>query len=193
MFKRTLHSLLAAAIATVGTLSVAHAANQKYEFVVNWGTGVGGTGELSGTSSTGWLSFDSSIAAPNAEYFEQDVLSDFGFSLRGHAYGLADVSVGFLTFDSAGDLRLLGVGTHCGSGYCASDPGNTSSFYLVYDSQSGQDRFFGVAGDPGWATSYGAGTFQIAPVPEPSSAALLALGGLLVGAAGLRRRAATGA
>jgi hypothetical protein len=136
---------LAAAIgASVFLLSAANATTTKYVFSVNWSTG-----ELASTTSQGWFAFDSSLALPNAQYFEPNLLSDFGFTLRDTFYGLASVQTGFLSFDAQSQLRLIGVGTNCGAGYCASDPGNIHSFYVVYDSQSRADRFFGVAGDPG--------------------------------------------
>ena len=176
-------SRLAAAVATsIVLLSAAHATTTKYDYSVNWSTG-----ELAGTTSQGWFAFDSSLALPNAEYFEPNVLSDFGFTLRGTFHDLSSVQTGFLTFDAQGQLRLIGVGTKCGQGYCASDPGNTNSFYLVYNSQSQLDKFFGVAGDSGWATSYGPGTLELAAVPEPSTLAFLLAGLGLVGVA-VRKR-----
>lgn len=97
--------------------------------------------------------------------------------MRGRTYGVLDVDVGFLQFDVSRQLRLLGVGDDCGPGFCRSNPGHTDSFYIVYDSQSRLDRFFGVAGDSTFATSYGPGMMLLAPVPEPGQFSLL-LGGL---------------
>ena len=108
---------------------------------MNWNQG-----ELSSTPSHGWLSFDSALAQPNAQY-SSAVLAGFGFSMRGNDFGLSDVGVGFLHFDGNQQLRLLGLGTNCGAGQCDSNPGHTDSLYVVYDSQSQLDRFFGAAGD----------------------------------------------
>lgn len=101
--------------------------------------------------------------------------------MRGRTYGVLDVDVGFLQLDVSRQLRLLGVGDDCGPGFCRSNPGHTDSFYIVYDSQSRLDRFFGVAGDSTFATSYGPGMMLLAPVPEPGQFSLLLGGQACVG------------
>ena len=100
------------------------------------------------------------------------------------------MGVGFLHFDGNQQLRLLGLGTNCGAGQCTSNPGHTDSFYVVYDSQSQLDRFFGVAGDSTFATSYGPGTMHLAPVPKPGQFTLL-LGGLACVGVFVRGRSGT--
>lgn len=173
-----------AAVSTLlfGLFTAAQAQTTAYSFEVDWTTG-----ELAGTSSAGTLSFANALAIPNAQYFQPNALSSFGFTLRGSFYDLSAVETGFLTFDADGQLRLLGVGTNCNPGSCSSVPGDINSFYLVYDSQSGLDKFYGVAGDSGYATSYGPGTLQVSPVPEPSTVALLTAG-LVLGGLSIRRR-----
>ena len=84
----------------------AFADDVDYVFILHWQSG-----PLVGTSSSGSLSFDESLAAPNAEYFGTASLSAFGLTVGSTFYSLADIEVGFLTFDANADLRLLGVGT----------------------------------------------------------------------------------
>jgi PEP-CTERM motif len=163
--------LVAALLVSVGT---AFANNVSYVFNLTWQSGA-----LFGTESQGSLSFDDSIALPNAQYLGPDSLTSFGFVAGERIYDLIDVKTGFLFFDSNSDLRLLGVGTDCGPGFCNVSPANAATFYIVYDSQSQLDRFFAVAGG-GSDQSYGVGVLQIAPVPEPSSLIILLAGaGLL--------------
>ena len=61
---------------------------------------------------------------------------------------------------------------------------------MVYDSQSQLDRFAGYYWPLDADQSYGAGTFAVAAIPEPSSMALLLGGGGLLA---WRRRATRGA
>ena len=146
-----------------------------YLFTLNWESG-----PLTGTSSSGSLSFDESLAAPNAAYFGTASLSSFSLAVGGTFYSLADIAVGFLTFDANADLRLLGAGTSCGPHFCTILPGDPPGFVMVYDSQSQLDQFFGVYWPADADQSYGAGTFEVAAIPEPSTMALLLAGaGLL--------------
>ena len=165
------------------TAGSAFADDETYVFILNWKSG-----SHAGTSSSGSLSFDDSLAMPNAQYSGPDVLRSFSLTIGSTFYGLASVTTGFLWFDANSDLRLLSVGTDCGPGFCVVSPTNPTTFYLVYDPQSQLDRFFAVAGPPDADQSYGVGNFQAALVPEPSSLLLLLAGGGLLA---WRRRAAT--
>ena len=154
-----------------------------YSFTLDWQSG-----PLAGTSSSGSLAFDKSLATPNAEYLGTASLSAFHFAVGSTFYDLSDIGVGFLTFDANADLRLLGVGTSCGIGSCGISPGDPPGLLLVYDSQSQLDRFAGYYWPLDADQSYGAGTFEIAAIPEPSTVALLLAGGGLL--AWRRRRSA---
>ena len=174
MLTRFLRRLLLLASLTLSASS-ALAGDIHYLFTLNWESG-----SLMGTSSSGSLSFDESLAAPNAEYFGTASLSSFSLAVGGTFYSLADIAVGFLTFDANADLRLLGVGTSCGPHFCTIIPGDPPGFLMVYDSQSQLDRFFGLYWPAEADQSYGAGTFEVAAIPEPSTMALLLAGtGLL--------------
>ena len=115
MLRRILRcALLSASLALAA--GSASARDIDYVFTLDWQSG-----PQTGMSSSGSLSFDESLAAPNAEYFSTS-LSAFSLVVGSTSYGLADVGVGFLTFDANADLRLLGVGTSCGPGFCSIGP-----------------------------------------------------------------------
>ena len=182
---KAIPSLIAAAIVAFASTSSAYAVETKYEITVNWSFG-----QLAGTSSHGWLSFDSSLATPNASYTQPDILSGFGFSLRGREYGLNDVRVGAMAFDSNAELHALSVGTDCVPGACYANAwtGNTNTFYVLYDSENTSAPLFGIAVDAPLVVSGGAGSLQLAAVPEPSTIALMLSGIALIGVASNRRR-----
>ena len=161
--------------------------DRTYVFTINWQSG-----SLLGSSSTGSLSFDESLAMANNQYVGPDVLSAFSLTIGSTFYGLASVSTGLLWFDANADVRLLMVGTDCGFGYCSVHPTEPDTFYLVYDAQSQLDPFFAVAGPPNAEQSYGVGSFHAAAIPEPSVLVLLlAGGGLLAWRRRAKPRAAT--
>ena len=69
-------------------------ANQSYyDFTLNWESG-----PLQGTTSTGHLSFDSSLAAANAEYFDSNLLTSFQATIGSNAYALTDIATGAIYF-----------------------------------------------------------------------------------------------
>lgn len=165
------HRPLLAFLLSVCLATPAFAGHLDYTFDLRWKGG-----SLDGTTSTGTLAFDSSLAVPNAEYFGADVLTRFDARVGSTVLDTSSVTVGFLTFDAYGDLRLLGVGTDCLPGGCSSTFRLPVSFYMVFDSQSELDRFFAVGGPPNMTQSLGVGELRMVPVPEPTTASLFGLG-----------------
>jgi len=185
MLARCLRRVLLAVSLALGAGGAFADDDVDYLFTLNWLSG-----PLTGTSSSGSLSFSRSLIAPNAEYLGTASLSAFSLDVGGTFYGLSDIEVGFLTFDANADLRLLGVGTSCDPGSCGISPGDPPGFLMVYDSQSQLDHFFGVYWPANADQSSGSGTFAVAAVPEPSALAMLLAGGALLA---WRRRAGRGA
>ena len=74
--------------------------DRTYVFTINRQSG-----SLLGSSSTGSLSFDESLAMANNQYVGPDVLSAFSLTIGSTFYGLASVSTGLLWFDAHGDLN----------------------------------------------------------------------------------------
>lgn len=177
MHHRIRHGL--AALIAFGALQ-AQAADSHYDFDVHW-TG----GSLFGTTSTGSLSFDASLAVPSLSYAIPDLLNSFQFTVAGHTYGLSDVSVGWLTFDAEGVLSSFGIGTDCSPGLCVVRPLEDRAFSLVLSNPS---VFASISDLPNAYGAYGSGKLTPSTVPEPASWALM-MGGLgMLGAARARRR-----
>lgn len=171
-----------AAVATIGPPSPATAAPVSYDYFVNWTSG-----ELAGTTSSGWLSYDSALATPDAEYSDPGLLSGFGFTVRGRTFGLGDVKTGFMSFDHSGYLRDLLVGSRCNDAGCGVGAGDLGAFYLSFAQRNAPNRLDGTIGDP-VGMSMGAGDIPSAPVPEPATAALVLLALGAIGAARRGRR-----
>lgn len=161
----------------------AHAATITYDVVIDW-TG----GQLSGSRSAGYFSFDAGLAVPNASYTQADRLTAFSLELRGQTYSLADVGTGWLGFDGTGALSGFGIGTDCKPGVCYAYTGNPGSFYISYNAPS---MLMGSVGDPQSLTSWGPGTLTLASsVPEPMSWALTLVGGFALIGRAMRHKAA---
>jgi hypothetical protein len=174
--------LIVAALLTSG-LACANAASTRYDFSIDWTQG-----SLIGTTSTGSLSFDSSLALPNASYKTPNTLLSFELNLRGQTHTLSEVTVGYLAFDSLGDLRMLGVGTDCKPGICYSYSGNEKSFSISYDSSLNNNKFFAYNGDAGGLLAFGSGAFSTtSSVPEANTLLMTAVG-LAFGFMALRTR-----
>jgi hypothetical protein len=175
--------VLAATAAAAFVAPAAEATPITYDFTVNVTSG-----PLSGTSSSGSFSYDSSSIVPGGDNNANGLLIAFDFTFNGTTYDTSTVDTGTLIFDSSGNLTDFGFGNNCHQAPYAPNcvvAAGTDGFivdgYLFVYSAPGYD-------DYGWGDT----TFALAsgvPVPEPDSLDMFGLGALLIGLlAGLRRR-----
>lgn len=175
---------LAAALVFAPT---AQASIIRYNFTVDVTSG-----PLAGEVHHGSLSFDSSLAVPDALYGwpdpEPPLLSAFDFTFNGTTYTAATANTGMLGFDTDGSLAFFMVGNHC---------------------TMDEDLCHIHLGEDQWAMfAPGEGTFIYSPlvigreptmddvgfgnvtmsVPEPGALSLFAVGVAVVGAVAWRRR-----
>ena len=175
---------LAASALTSGMVG---AADLKYDFVIDWQQG-----QLAGTQSVGWFSYDSSLATPNGVVVNPNVLSGFELTIRDVHFGLGSVTAPVVAFNAAGELDQIFMGTGCSVtgpipwGTCFVQPGNIGSFYLNVNYHAG---FFNASVGDGPPSPPQVGLSQgvVTVVPEPTSALLLLSGALAVAARSRRR------
>jgi len=159
----------------------------SYYFTASWHSG-----ELAGSKTDGYLTFDSSSIAPGQRVESVSLLTDFWMELRGYTYTEADVTSASATFRSNGSLSQIAFGTRCELQYpaqtgqpaplgtCSASSSDRWNFYLQYDASL---PFAGGAIGDSDATGFSRATTRISPrevvdVPEPGSVflSLLALG-----------------
>lgn len=115
-------------------------ADIKFDFRISWFEG-----PLSGTSSVGWFSYDSSIVVPGPlpghPVVRPDVLSGFSMDVRGVLFGMSDVTSPLAFFGPNGELTGIQLGTACTVvesppgffwGSCAVLPWDSGSFVFNY-------------------------------------------------------------
>lgn len=122
-------------------------------------------GGLSGSTVTGFLTFDSSSVAPSQSIDATGLLTDFGFNWGGVAYTAANVGAGYLSFDALGALDDFLFGNSCAAGSCSVAGGQDwmlASYGFLF--AEGGDVLFSDAP-----------SFALHNVPEPSSVALFGL------------------
>lgn len=156
---------------------MAEAAPITYDFSV---TAI--SGPLSGTTSTGSFTFDTSSipAVLPGSNDATGLLAALNFTWDGIAYDAGTANTGHLGFDAAGNLIDVLFGTNCGPGPCSIGAGS-EEWYVSWQAASSGTFAYSVAGDP----VVFSGT-SIVSVGEPASIALLAFG--LGGLGAFRRR-----
>jgi hypothetical protein len=144
------------------------------------------SGSLAG-GYTGFFSYDSTTTVPGGQATGPGLLTDFSFDFGGVHYDTSNAFTGMLSFDGAGALIDLDIGTDCSSSPCSPTPGqagfamtNNNFAYSTADSSDVGSfllgRFDFSLRPPGGGT-----------LPEPTSLALVLSAVLL--ACGSRRRA----
>ena len=168
----------AVVLACLLPLSSLHAATVTYDFSV-----AVTSGPASGSTASGYFSYDSASVTPGGVNGTNGLLTDLVFDLDGISYTEATANTGSLGFNSLGVLTSFTIGTLCYASGCTVTRSTTgwyiNSLELAYSRGSG--IFNGSAP-----------TFSLRNnvVPEPASWALVLVGGLAACAA--RRRAARG-
>lgn len=153
---------IAAALAPL----LSHASIVTYDF-----TATATSGTLAGTSSSGFLSYDSSIIPVSGGLVTgTHLITDLLFTWGGTTYDETTANTGGFIFDASGTPTTLLIGTNCAAGTCGVS-GNSVGWYLRND--PGQITY----STGGGGIEYGKATFTLrdGTVPEPATAALAGL------------------
>jgi hypothetical protein len=143
------------------------------------------TGPLAGVTSSGFFTFDDSIAPPGGgTLLQANLFTDLAFTWNGITYDENTANTGLLTFDASGVLvPMFFFGNNCSAGVCGVFQGTNEWYFQVAD-----EGVFFVYGIPSIVgVQFGSGTISLQPsgVPEPGTLVLIAFG---LGGIGLARR-----
>lgn len=164
-----------AAVILWGAAMAAQATPVTYDFSANV---VSGT--ASGSTASGYFTYDSSTVAPSQFVDAAGLFSDFAFAWRGVNYTEVTANTGYLGFDGTGALQDFLFGTACVAGSCS----------VAATSQDWMVASYGFTFAEGGAVQFSdAPTFMLrSQVPEPGSLALLGLGLALLPMARKKKR-----
>jgi len=144
------------------------------------------SGPLSGVSSSGSFTFDSSSIVFGGTNNAAGLLTDLAFTWNGIAYTEATANTGYLGFDSNGTLTGFLFGSNCAAFSCSVSAGANQfwvrDFDFVYAVPNVGNIWF--SNDVSFDTPLGPNA-----VPEPASLLLLGSGLAAAGARFRRRRA----
>ena len=158
----------ATALVCLAMLPSLHAATVTYDFSV-----AVTSGPASGSTASGYFSYDSASVNPVGYNGVVGLLTDLVFDLDGTSYTEASANTGSLRFNSLGVLTSFLIGTNCGAGSCAVSNGSTGWAIILGGldyARAGVDGIFS-----GSAPTF---TLRNSAVPEPASWALVLAGGL---------------
>lgn len=185
--------------------SLVHASPMSYEFTTNWYEG-----KLTGVTSKGYFTYDSSRVEAGKTLETLNLFTDFDFSFRNVHYTEATVNTAQVSFSETGDLQSVVFGTDCyfspladggKVGTCAAYSDRLEGFFIQYNAS--HPLYAAAAGDgedPFVYPGFSSGTTTVrllqpdeipAQVPEPDVALMFLSGLTLLGAICIRKSKAS--
>ena len=169
---------MVAAVAVLAAVSPAIASPITYDFSVT-----ATNGPLTGQSSSGSFSFDSSSITLGAQNIAAGLLTAVNFTWDGITYTSATANTGLSAFDSSGNLTRALFGNNCSAAGSCAVFSSSEVWYVSAGAYAqfaySQTNFNGVAfGDNK--------SFNLVGVPEPLTLSLFGAG--FVGVVAVRRR-----